>query len=355
MSQPLLDIDIQSEVAPEDELKLGGTSVDTTDTLAPPTETSGEQSTIDPDMIVAATSTPSERNSFATPAVRHMLKQRNMDISDVTGTGKQGRVTKEDVQRHLVSIQSNNTSSASHTSSPTSNIPSRRALTPVQSAMFKTMTRSLDIPHFLYSIDIDMTFLASTRASLNAAHTRDEKLTLLPFIIKAVSMAFTHHPLLNASLDTSSPKPEIVINTAHDFGIAVDTPSGLLVPIIRDISTRSVASIASEIKRLGNLARTGKLAAKDFDGATFTISNIGAIGGGVVAPVIVSPQVAIVGIGRCKIVPTFDEHGKIIAKEQMVLSWSADHRIVDGAECARAAERVKNYLQGPQRWLLELA
>lgn len=218
------------------------------------------------------------------------------------------------------------------------------------------MTRSLNIPHFLYSIDIDLTSMSAVRKRANAHRGRDERITPLAFIIKAMSLALSHHPLLNAALDTSraGSKPEIVFNAAHNFGIAVDTPAGLLVPVIRDIRSRSIVSIAAEIRRLGALARIGKLQTSDFEGGTFTISNIGSIGGGVVSPIIVEPQVAIVGIGRSKIVPMFDEMGNVIPREQIVLSWSADHRIVDGAECARAAEKVKGYLEGPQDWILEM-
>jgi 2-oxoisovalerate dehydrogenase E2 component (dihydrolipoyl transacylase) len=229
------------------------------------------------------------------------------------------------------------------------------SLTAVQMAMFKAMTRSLTIPHFLYSCTVDTGNLNRFRVKINSAREAGSKLTPLPFILKAVSMAMSHHPLLNAWLDTSdAKKPQLSYKATHDFGIAVDTPSGLLVPVIRNIESQGVASIAEQIKVMSGKAREGKLTAKDLQGATFSVSNIGSIGGGVVAPIIVEPQVAIVGVGRARAVPGFDEQGTLVKKEEMVLSWSADHRVVDGAECARCAERVNWYLQNMEAWVLEM-
>ena len=285
---------------------------------------------------------------LATPAVRHLTKELNVQLSDIQGTGKDGRVLKEDVHRHV--------SQTTQRPSQQERVGDRKvSLTPVQSAMFKTMTRSLTIPHFLYSCTVDMGNLNRFRERINKMREASEKLTPLPFILKAVSLAMGHHPLLNAWLDTSDPKkPELAYKSAHDFGIAVDTPSGLLVPIVRNVESQTVASIAEQVKVISAKARDGKLGPKDLQGATFSVSNIGSIGGGVVAPVIVEPQVAIVGIGRAKVVPGFDEQGNLIKKEEMVLSWSADHRVVDGAECARCAERVNWYLQNMEAWVLEM-
>lgn len=220
--------------------------------------------------------------------------------------------------------------------------------------MFKIMTRSLNIPHFLYSCSADMTAVTSTRKKLNAMKTH-EKLTHLPFIIKATSLALQQHPLLNSALDTSDPKkPSLTYRSSHNFGVAVDTPSGLLVPVLKDVQNLSIAQIAQQLRALSEKARSGKLAPGDFSGASFTISNIGSVGGGVVAPIISEPQVAILGVGRSKVVPAFDENDQLVRKEELVLSWSADHRVVDGAECARCAEKVKSLLEEPTAMLLEM-
>ncbi|TIA03602.1 CoA-dependent acyltransferase [Aureobasidium pullulans] len=285
---------------------------------------------------------------LATPAVRHLIKELNVKVEDIDGSGKDGRVLKEDVHRHV----------SQDSQKPVQQEiakDQKKPLTPVQTAMFKTMTRSLTIPHFLYSSTVDTGSLNRFRVKINSTREAGNKLSPLPFILKAISMAMGRHPLLNAWLDTSDPKkPELSYKASHDFGIAVDTSSGLLVPVVRNVESQSVASIAEQIKVVSSKAREGKLGPKDLQGPTFSVSNIGSIGGGVVAPIIVEPQVAIVGVGRAKVVPGFDEQGNVVKKEEMVLSWSADHRVVDGAECARCAERVNWYLQNMEAWVLEM-
>ncbi|KAF2156443.1 hypothetical protein K461DRAFT_221685 [Myriangium duriaei CBS 260.36] len=375
VGKPLVDIDIQSEISPQDEAKLGGTGG-----AAQPD--SGKQAakeqekTPAPDMMgdtkaapitTTPTSTPPPRRdsphkSLATPAVRHLSKELNVNIEDIEGTGKDGRVTKEDVQRFVSGQSTSSTSTSSTTTQQTASASQPRytgedrkvALTPVQSAMFKTMTRSLTIPHFLYTMTVDMTPLTALRQRINAKREKSQRITPLAFILKAVSQAFTHHPLLNATLNTTSEKPELTYRGAHNFGIAVDSPSGLLVPVIRDVQNQSVSELAANIRHYSEKAAQGKLQSADLQGATFSVSNIGSIGGGVVAPIIVEPQVGIVGVGRSKIVPAFDESGALVQKEELVLSWSADHRVVDGAECARTAEKVKQYLESIDEWVLEM-
>lgn len=300
----------------------------------------------------------SDHSTLATPAVRHLMKQLKVDIADVPGTGRDGRVLKEDVHRYAASQRES-------TPSPPTVTPqrlgdrslddARHNLTPVQTQMFRMMTRSLSIPHFLYTCTADMTSTTSMRAEINASSTSDKKLTQLPFIVKAVSLAFQHHSLLNSALDTKDPKaPVLTQRKTHNFGIAVDAPSGLVVPVLRDVQDLSIEEIATGIRGLSQKAREGKLSPSDFSGASFTISNVGNIGGGVVSPVISEPQVAILGIGRSKIVPAYDDQGELVKKEELVFSWSADHRVVDGAEAARCAEKVKDLLETPGAMLVGL-
>ncbi|GAB7325311.1 hypothetical protein MBLNU13_g09362t1 [Cladosporium sp. NU13] len=363
--RPLVDIDMDGDEAEAEAEKLGEA------------ETSADkgENTKSSTAPHEAESRPTERrrngngkddfSSLATPAVRHLMKELNVNITDVEGTGRDGRVTKEDVHRFVSQntqqqseVESSSTASAG-TSARTSKASTatqdqKLPLTPVQTQMFKVMTRSLSIPHFLYSCSADMTSVTITRKKLNAMKTT-ERLTHLPFIIKATSLALQQHPLLNSALDTSDPKkPSLTYRSSHNFGVAVDTPSGLLVPVIRDVQNLSIAQIAQQLKALSEKARNGKLAPGDFSGASFTISNIGSVGGGVVAPIISEPQVAILGVGRSKVVPAFDENDQLVRREELVLSWSADHRAVDGAECARCAEKVKGLLEEPTAMLLEM-
>jgi 2-oxoisovalerate dehydrogenase E2 component (dihydrolipoyl transacylase) len=284
-----------------------------------------------------------------------MVKAANLKIEDIEGTGREGRVLKEDVQRHTQSAKAGAGTSAT-SSAPTQQLEDRtQPLTPIQSAMFKKMALSLAIPHFLYTDGIDFTSLNRIRKKYNATREKSQRLTTFPFIIKAVSLALQQYPLMNARLDTTNAdKPQLIYQGSHNIGIAVDSPTGLLVPVIRNVQSLSIEQIAAEITRLSELARTGKITAADLKNATITLSNIGSIGGGVVAPVIVTPQVAIVGIGRAKTVPAFGEDGELIKKEECTFSWSADHRVVDGASAARCAEVVKGYLEDVESMLVRL-
>jgi 2-oxoisovalerate dehydrogenase E2 component (dihydrolipoyl transacylase) len=303
---------------------------------------------------------PGRHASLATPAVRHMIKQHKLDIEDIEGTGREGRVLKDDVQRH---VESSKQPTSTPSSTPTSTLVTikqvedqAKPLTPVQSAMFKQMTKSLQIPHFLYTDTVSFDSLTSLRKKYNAGRDKADRITPLPIIIKAVSLTLQQFPLLNAHLDTSSnpDKPQIVFKGAHNIGVAVDSPSGLLVPVIKNVQNHSIASLAQEIARLANLARSGKLTSSDLTGATFTVSNIGSIGGGTVAPVIVGPQVGILGIGRARVVPAFAENGELVRSEECVFSWSADHRVVDGAYVARAAEEVRKCVEGIEGMLVRM-
>lgn len=296
--------------------------------------------------------------SLATPAVRHMVKEHKLKIEDIEGTGKEGRVLKEDVQRHAEAAkQTVGATSSAATPIPQPLMEDRvQALTPNQSGMFKQMTKSLSIPHFLYTDSVDFSNLTSMRKKYNAGREKTDRITPLPVIIKAISLTFEQFPLLNSHLDTTSnlSKPQIVLKGSHNIGVAVDSPSGLLVPVIKNVQNHSIASLAQEITRLATLARNGKLSSADLNGATFTVSNIGSIGGTAVAPVIVGPQVGIVGIGKARLVPAFDESGELVKKEECVFSWSADHRVVDGAYVARAAEEVRKCVEGVEGMLMRM-
>lgn len=376
--KPLVDIDIQQELTEADKEKLGGSEGEG----AGKKESASASNFQDAEKAVQEQEAEAEgakaqhaprqqqqqqqprpskggSGSLATPAVRHMIKEHDLNIDDIDGTGKDGRVLKEDVQRHVSGggKKSQTQSESQTTSSAPATIREDRkvALTAVQNQMFKTMTRSLNIPHFLYSTAADMTAITALRKKLNATAAPEQKLTHLAFIMKALSIALLRHPLLNASLNTKDPKkPELTYKGNHNFGIAIDAPTGLLVPVIKNVQDLSISQIAAKMRQLSEAARNNKLAPGDFSGATFTVSNIGSVGGGVVAPVISEPQVGILGVGRSKIVPAFNEHDELIKKEELVLSWSADHRVVDGAECARCAERVRNLLEEPSAMLVEL-
>ncbi|CAE7010988.1 hypothetical protein P3342_003333 [Pyrenophora teres f. teres] len=385
VGKPLVDIDIQSEISAADEVLLNGDSGKHAEQDTPSATEPQEQgielgrndtkaATGDVDSSGQGASLPSEPSqersatprqagkhaSLATPAVRHIIKEHRLKIEDIEGTGREGRVLKDDVQRHIES--SKQTAGTSSTSSipmpmPTQQVEDQaKPLTPVQSGMFKQMTKSLSIPHFLYTDAVDFSSLTSLRKKYNLGREKPDRITPLPIIIKAVSLTLQQFPMLNSHLDTNTNpnKPQIILKGSHNIGVAVDSPSGLLVPVIKNVQNHSIASLSQEIQRLSSLARSGKLTSADLTGATFTVSNIGSIGGGTVAPVIVGPQVGILGIGRARVVPAFGQDGELIKREECVFSWSADHRVVDGAYVARAAEEVRKCLEGVEAMLVRM-
>ncbi|KAI1983287.1 hypothetical protein LOZ51_003040 [Ophidiomyces ophidiicola] len=324
----------------------------------------------------AAAVPTSKYASFATPAVRGLLKEHGLDITKITGTGKDGRVMKEDVFRYLEEGGESATASgapataaaaaASTDSSVTAaQVETPAALTPIQAQMFKTMTKSLSIPHFLYADELSIAALAAVRqkivttSSSSSSSSSGEpapKISYLPFIIKAVSLALHEFPLLNARVDTASnaAKPGLVLRAGHNVGVAMDTPTGLLVPNIKNVQARTIADIAAELGRLAGVARAGKLTAGDLSGGTITVSNIGSIGGTYVAPVLVPTEVAILGVGKARAVPVFDAAGAVVRDQRVTFSWSADHRVVDGATMARMAERVRAFVEAPETMMLAL-
>lgn len=291
---------------------------------------------------------------LATPAVRGLLKELDIDITRVTGTGKDGRVLKEDVHKYAASLSS--TQSPSEPSTTSEQIEEPLKLTPIQAQMFKTMTKSLSTPHFLYADEIDFTALSALRQRLNSfAAEQQMKLSYLPFIIKALSLALLDFPLLNARVDTTSSEntSRLITRKYHNIGIAMDTPQGLLVPNIKHVQSHSITSLASEISRLQGLARSGSLSATDLTGGTITVSNIGSIGGTYVSPIIANQnEVAILGIGKARAVPRFGESGEVVRREVCNFSWSADHRVVDGATVARVGERVRGLVEEPGRMIV---
>lgn len=303
-----------------------------------------------------------KRAALATPAVRGLLRELNVNIADVSGTGRDGRVTKDDVQKFVATQKSEMIQSMQPQSTrefpdaDQAQVEKPITLTPVQSQMFKMMTRSLSIPHFLYADEINVTALSTLRQRLNNQPSSAHRLSYLPFIIKAVSLALEDFPLLNAQVDTGTGEnaPKLVMREKHNIGVAMDTPQGLLVPNIKDVSARSILGIASEVSRIQALAKDGKLSVTDLTGGTVTVSNVGSIGGTYVAPVLVQSEVAILGIGKARVIPAFDDHDRVVKKDVINLSWSADHRVVDGATMARMAERVRAFIEEPALMMTRL-
>ena len=403
VGKPFVDIDIQGDVNQEDldaltapEPTSGGAAEPLNkDSLSKPPSPGrtishvGTGGQLEPQAQSQTPSKPKGRfASLATPAVRHLSKELNIDITEIEGTGKDGRVLKEDIYRfvEVMDAAKQPGSTPTHGPAPTvfveppaatdQQVETAVPLTNMQTQMFKTMTRSLNIPHFLYADEVDFTRLHELRQRLNAALARQpaavalggdqqpvvvSKLSYLPFLIKAVSMALHQYPILNARVEAAdepststnnnnkSATPKLIYRSQHNVGVAMDTPAGLLVPVIRGVEGRSVLSVAAELSRLQQAAAAGRLAPADLRGGTVTVSNIGSLGGTYVAPVIVDREVAILGIGRTRVVPAFGgPDGETVVKKTVCnFSWSADHRVIDGATAARAAEVVRGFVEEP--------
>lgn len=356
----MCDIDIQSDISPEDEALITPTAEQADGPLVTQQPQKVVESCQEESEAYPSTPSQSSRNGrselarrgskLATPAVRGLLKELNVEIEDVQGTGRDGRVLKEDVHRYATNRNSPQESRA-RSRPKIDDEPQHEntvTLTPVQAAMFKSMTRSLSIPQLLYTDEFDLTALSSLRERLNMHRRTERRLSYLPFVIKAVSVALHDFALLNARLEVSEGNPpKLVMREKHNIGVAMDTPLGLLVPNIKNVAALSVRDIVEQLDYLQSQAMASKLTSADLTGGTITVSNIGNIGGTYLAPIIVSNEVAILGMGKARVVPAFGADGGIVKKTVGNFSWSADHRVVDGATMARMGEKVRELLEEP--------
>ncbi|KAG8533263.1 uncharacterized protein KY384_002046 [Bacidia gigantensis] len=362
--QALFDIDVQSDISPDDEAVLAPEPKEAGEPASPQQPQKALASVHEAQNVKRSQADDVESNvsaqhaSLATPAVRGILKELEIDISAIKGTGRDGRVLKDDVHKYAAQRDAAKPEASSRPAMAVDEgqIERPMTLTPIQSQMFKTMTRSLNIPHFVFADEIDITALKALRSKLNNAPEQMQKLSYLHFIVKAVSLALEEFPLLNARVDEShdNHKPQLIMRGKHNIGIAMDTAQGLLVPNIKNVASRSIKEIAAECTSLQVLAKESKLSAKDLAGGTITVSNVGSVGGTYVAPVIVQSEVAILGLGKARTTPAFNEDGSVVRKQVMNFSWSADHRVVDGATMARMAERVKGFIEAPEMMVARL-
>ena len=227
------------------------------------------------------------------------------------------------------------------------------SFSPFARAMTKSMTEALQIPHFGYKDEIELSELVKLRKDLKyIAKEKGVKLSYMPFMLKAASLALKEFPILNASVDY--PKEKITYLATHNIGIAMDTPEGLIVPNIKRVQELNIFEIASELNRLSELGAKGKLGGDDLRGTTFSLSNIGSIGGTYMMPVIMPPNVAIGALGKIQELPRFDKDDNVRKAHVLNVSWAADHRVIDGATMARYSNLWKRYLEHPGSMLINL-
>jgi len=203
-----------------------------------------------------------------------------------------------------------------------------------------------------YGDEVDVTRLLEHKRYLEASAST--RLSVLALSVKALSLAMLEYPAINSSICLES--MTLTLHPNHNVGIAMDTPRGLAVPVIRNCQDKSIVEITQEIDRLKSLAQEGRLAKEDLDGSTITLSNIGSIGGTYTSPIISSPQVAIGAMGKIRRTPRFVDDSSLEVEEAhiMTMTWAGDHRALDGATLARFAERWKQYLETPTQMLLSM-
>ena len=293
---------------------------------------------------------------LATPSTRHYARQKGVDIQLVSGSGKGGRVTREDVDLFAsgggtlpIFGSSRVSSTPVHNFEDDERIPLKGVRKVIAERMVESKTI---IPHFAYFDEVDLTELVKIRAALKPiAADEGVKLSYLPFFVKAMSQALDKFPMVNSSIDLQT--QEIVIHKVHNFGIAVASDNGLIVPVVRDVQNKNLLQIAEEIADLAERTRNGRIKSEELKGSTITISNIGAIGGLFATPIINYPEVAILGMTKLQKRPVV-RNDEIVIRQMMNLAWCFDHRVIDGSVAAEYSNEVIANLETPTKMMLSL-
>ncbi|MFQ5816075.1 MAG: dihydrolipoamide acetyltransferase family protein [Candidatus Hydrothermarchaeaceae archaeon] len=287
---------------------------------------------------------------LATPAVRKLAQEIKVDLSKVKGTGKKGRITKEDVEKAAAGEKKVEVKVTRKYDmfGHIKRVPMRG----IRRATAKKMTEAWEkAPMVTHMDEADITHLVEVRGKYKKqAEEKGVKLTFLPFIVKAVVSALKEHPYLGSMIDEET--NEIVLKEYYNIGIAVDTEEGLIVPVVKGCDQKSILQIAEEIENLVNKARERKIDLMDLKGGTFTITNIGVIGGTYATPILNFPEVAILGVGKIRDAPVVKD-GEIVVRKNLSLSLTFDHRVVDGAEAARFMNDVIKRLADPDLLIVE--
>jgi pyruvate dehydrogenase E2 component (dihydrolipoamide acetyltransferase) len=279
---------------------------------------------------------------YASPAVRRLARERGIDLAAVEGTGRKGRITKEDLERPA--------------EAPAAPAPvaagervERVELSRIKKISGPNLVRSwTTIPHVTQHDEADITDLEAFRKDVNASQ-KDVKVTMVALLVKACVTSLQAHPEVNSSLDED--EQHLLLKRYWNIGFAADTPQGLVVPVIKDADRKGVLEIAADLTRLSGAAREGKLKLPDMQDATFTISSLGGIGGTYFTPIVNAPQVAILGVSRSAMKPVWNG-SEFVPRLMLPLSLSYDHRVVDGALAARFTTHLAGVLGDMRRALL---
>ncbi|HEX3887467.1 MAG TPA: dihydrolipoamide acetyltransferase family protein [Phenylobacterium sp.] len=281
---------------------------------------------------------------LASPAVRRRAEDLGIKLGHVAATGPAGRITHEDLDAFIAS-------GGSSAAAPSAGLARRTAVEEVKViGMRRAIARQMQeskrrIPHFAYVEEVDMTELEELRVHLNATKRADQpKLTMLPFMMRALVRVLPHYPQINARFDDEA--GVVHRHAGVHIGIATQTSNGLVVPVVRHAEALDVWTAAAEVARVAEIARSGKGSKEELSGSTITITSLGPLGGIATTPVINHPEVAIIGPNKIVDRPVV-RHGQIVVRKMMNLSSSFDHRVVDGYDAAEFIQRVKAMLEHP--------
>ncbi|NOQ63120.1 MAG: dihydrolipoyllysine-residue acetyltransferase [Methyloprofundus sp.] len=314
-----------------------------------------------PAPATAAPVNTSGKAAHASPSVRLFARELGVDVSLITqGSGRKGRILKDDVKNFVKQVMASGTASAAPAGAGIPPIPAvdfsqfgdieERKLSKIQRLTGQNLTRVwLNLPMVTYHDEADITEMEAFRKALNSDKKADIKVTGLIFIVKALVAAMQQFPTVNSSL---SPDGEsLILKKYFNVGIAVDTPNGLVVPVLKDVDKKGIAELTRDLSALSEKARTGKLLPADMRGGCITISSLGGIGGKSFTPIVNAPEVAILGVTRSSMQPVWNG-SEFEPKLMLPLDLTYDHRVLDGAEAARFVSTLIKYLSDIRRLLL---
>ncbi len=304
----------------------------------------------------------------AAPAVRKLARELGVNLDEVQGSGPGGRISRQDVQRHIEAADDPAAAKVPGTAADRLGAKStgprpgiegadkwgpirREPLTQIRKTIAKQMARSANTAvHVTHGDEADISELERIRRQLNEMSNNDPKLTIMTFMIRALCLALRKYPIFNSSFDEEG--GQIIYKDYINMGIAVDTERGLIVPVIRNADTLSLRAVSLELQTIAERIRAKKFEIEELRGGTFTITNVGALGGIFSTPIINYPEVAIIGLGRSRETPVY--RGQELTKALMLpIFLSFDHRVTDGANAARLTREVIGYLECPTKLLLD--
>jgi len=303
-----------------------------------------------------------ESSQLASPSARKLADESGIDLADVEGTGKRGLVTKDDVLRRVAAVQDigsktgaslSDSSQGAPVASSSDRIERRVPMTRLRATIARRMVEAQQTAAMLTTFnEVDMSGIMELRARYKEAFERAHngtRLGFMSFFVRAATEALKRFPAVNASIDGS----DIVYHGYQDIGVAVSSDRGLVVPVIRDADSLSLAEIEDQIRLYGEKARDGKLGIDEMTGGTFTISNGGVFGSLLSTPILNPPQTAVLGMHKIQERPVAIK-GEVVIRPMMYLALSYDHRLIDGQEAVRFLVTIKDFLEEPARILLDI-